>query len=173
MYLKQGLKREEAIDFLARTAFLSKPGVSNLSTDVCAIPEFVTRPEIYGCFGWNWMAQGKLLGKRAMHKTVKQKYDIWLGEIKCNVKCLWQALLMLPIVISFVWIWTAIRVKIQFFSSVVLLCYFVVLLWCLVICFNILLFGYSDIMYSYALWSEKSYQVDHTFLRLCLSRFSL
>ena len=74
------------------------------------------------------MAQGKLLGKRAKHKTVKQKYDIWLGEIKCNVKCLWQALLMLPIVISFVWIWTGIRIKIQFFSSVVLLCYFVVFL---------------------------------------------
>ena len=45
MHLKQGLKREEAIDFLARTAFLSKPGVSNLSTDVCAIPEFVRRPK--------------------------------------------------------------------------------------------------------------------------------
>ena len=30
------------------------------------------------------------MGKRAMYKTVKQKYDIWLGEIKCNVKCFWQ-----------------------------------------------------------------------------------
>ena len=29
----------------------------------------------------------KLMGKRAMHKKVRQKYDIWLGEIKCNVKC--------------------------------------------------------------------------------------
>ena len=74
------------------------------------------------------MAQGKLLGKRGMYKIVKQKYDIWLCEIKYNVKCLWQALLMLPIVISFVWIWGVIRVKIQFFCSVVLLCYFVVLL---------------------------------------------
>ena len=37
---------------------------------------------------------GKLLGKRAMHKKVLQKYNIWLGEIKCNVKCLSQALLI-------------------------------------------------------------------------------
>ena len=35
MYVKQGLKREEAIDFFARTAFLNKPRVSNLSTDLC------------------------------------------------------------------------------------------------------------------------------------------
>ena len=46
---------------------------------------------------------GKLLGKRGMHKKVIQKYNIWLGEIKCNVKCLSQALLMLPMVISSVW----------------------------------------------------------------------
>ena len=70
------------------------------------------------------------MGKRAMHKTVKQKYDIWLGEIKSNVKCLWQALLMLPIVISFVWKWGVIRVKIQFFCSVVLLCCCAILLFC-------------------------------------------
>ena len=62
MYLKQGLKREEAIDFLARTAFLSKPGVSNLSTDVCAIREFVTRPKITRLFRLKLDDPGKTNG---------------------------------------------------------------------------------------------------------------
>ena len=46
MYVKQGLKREKAIDFLRERLSLVSRGVSNLSTDVCAIPEFVRRPRI-------------------------------------------------------------------------------------------------------------------------------
>ena len=65
MYLKQGFKREEAIDFLARTAFLSKPGVSNLSTDVCAIPEFVTRPKIIRLFRLKLDGPGKTTGYKS------------------------------------------------------------------------------------------------------------
>ena len=41
MYVKQGLKREEAIDFFARRAFLNK----RWSKDICAISEFVARPK--------------------------------------------------------------------------------------------------------------------------------
>ena len=43
MYVKQGLKREEAIDFVRARLALISAGVSKLSTNVCAISEFVTR----------------------------------------------------------------------------------------------------------------------------------
>ena len=43
MYVKQGLKREEAIDFVRERLALISAGVSKLSTNVCAISEFVTR----------------------------------------------------------------------------------------------------------------------------------
>ena len=78
-----------------------------------------------------------------MHKKVKQKYDIWLGEIKSNVKCLWQALLMLPIVISSVWIWGVIRVKIQFSCSDVLLC--AILLFCYDVLMSFVLTFYRSV----------------------------
>ena len=44
MFVKQGLKREEAIDFVREQLSSITAGVSKLSTDVCAISEFVTRP---------------------------------------------------------------------------------------------------------------------------------
>lgn len=87
MYVKQGLKREETIENGHSQKALEYP----LSTDVCAISKFVTRPKIT-LFRLKMLKRlwkgiggpGKLLmGKRAMHKKVTQKYDIWLGEIKC------------------------------------------------------------------------------------------
>ena len=42
MYVEQGLKSEEAIDFLRERLSSMSAGVSKLSTDVCAISEFVT-----------------------------------------------------------------------------------------------------------------------------------
>ena len=141
MYVKQGLKREEAIDFL-------RERLSSISLEYPNTPrhsEFVIRPKI-ALFRLkrlqkrNWSAQENYWVKE---QSTSKSY-IWLGEIKCNMKCLSQALLTLPIVISSVW--GVIRVKIQFSCSVVLFCYFVVLLWCFVILFFhfiVLLFGPS------------------------------
>ena len=51
MYFKQGLKREEAIDFPRERLSSISAGVTKLSTDVCAISEFVTRLWGGGCQG--------------------------------------------------------------------------------------------------------------------------
>ena len=44
MYVKQGLKQEGVIDFVRERLSSISAGVSKLSTNVCAISEFVTRP---------------------------------------------------------------------------------------------------------------------------------
>ena len=75
------------------------------------------------------MAQGKLLGKRAMYKTVKRKYDIWLirrDQVKREMSL--ASTFDVANRHLFRMDMGGIRVKIQFFCSVVLLCYFVVLL---------------------------------------------
>ena len=97
MNVEQGLKPEEAIDFLRERLSSISARVSKLSTDVCAILEFVRGPkkdntvsaeDVEEAVKKELEGPGKLMGKRAMHKKGRQKYDIWLGEIKCdNVKC--------------------------------------------------------------------------------------
>ena len=55
MYFKEGLKCEEAIDFLRERLSSISAGVTKLSTDVCAISEFVTR--LWGAGGGGCQGQ--------------------------------------------------------------------------------------------------------------------
>ena len=76
MCVKQGLKREEAIDFLLGRLSSISAGVSKLSTDVCAISEFETRPKITltplkmlkRLYKRNWRALENLWVKRCRRK---------------------------------------------------------------------------------------------------------
>ena len=65
-YVKQGLKREEAIDFYGET-FLNTPGVSEHSTDVYAISKFITGMTLFRL---------KML-KRLLKRNWKDQESYW------------------------------------------------------------------------------------------------
>ena len=86
------------------------------------------------------------MGKRAMHKKVRQKYDIWLGEIKCNVKCE----MSFDVANRHLFRMGGYQGQNSVFlfcCAIFLFCYDV-----LSFCLNILSFCYRGLMCNYAIW---------------------
>lgn len=77
-YIKQGLQREETIDFCGKTS-LNMPGVYEHQTDVYAIyykDDTVSVQDVKEAAKKELEGLGKLLGYRSMHKKIRQKYDL-------------------------------------------------------------------------------------------------
>jgi len=81
-----------------------------------------------------------------MHKKGRQKYDIWLGEIKCNVKCEMSPASIFDVAIRHLFLMGGYQGQ----NSVFLFCC-AILLFCFVIPFNILSFCYWGLLCNYAI----------------------
>ena len=81
-YVQQGLKREEAIDFFARRLSSIRMEYPNSRQTFATFSEFITMITLFSVEDVEETVKkelegpGKLLGYRALHKKVRQKYDI-------------------------------------------------------------------------------------------------
>ena len=112
---------------------------------------------------------GKLMDKRAMHKKGGQKYDIWLGEIKCkNVKCemsLGSTFHIANHRLFHMGGYQGQNSVLLFCCAVLLFCYEFMMFWHSVLKFFVLLFGPNvQLFNSVLLFYHSVSQITFTFL---------